>query len=177
MGGAAIVALYPVTAAQARPHTIKGSLSLIHDIGEIMAEQGSAAASVISDKLDGKLMFKGRVRDVERRTEGGFTKGLLKFEGQGEWVGKTAEMEFQNEFLSIAVDGKITGTTPDLLTLLDTNSGQSVPTDLVKYGLALDVVGLPSPDVWTTPEGLELVGPRFFGIDTDYVSIQDDRAI
>lgn len=171
MGGAAIVSLYPVTAGEARDYTIKGSLSLIHRIGQLMDEHGANAASAIAENLGGAVLFHGRVRDVERISDGGFTKGLVKLEGQGAFRDRHTEMRFQNEFLSIEEDGRSLATTPDLLTLIDANTGLPVPTDVVKYGLSVQVVGLPAPDIWKTQAGLELVGPRYFGLDTDYVPL------
>ena len=35
------------------------------------------------------------------------------------------------------------------------------------------VVGLKCYHMWRTPEGLELVGPRYFGIDTDYIPVEE----
>ena len=171
MGGAAIVSLYAATAGELRGCIIERSLSLIHHIGMLMEAHGPDAARAITGTLGGRILFHGRVRDVERTSDGGFTKGLLKLEGQGDFRTRTASMRFQNEFLSLEEAGQFLATTPDLLTLLDTNTGLPVTTDLVKYGLSLHVLGLPAPDVWKTPAGLDLVGPRYFGIDTDYVPL------
>ena len=35
------------------------------------------------------------------------------------------------------------------------------------------VVGLKCYHMWRTPAGLELVGPRYFGIDTDYIPVEE----
>jgi DUF917 family protein len=171
MGGAAIVGLYPMTAAQARVHAIPGTLTQIHRIGELMIEHGAASTAAIAEDQGGSILFQGRVRDVERVTEGGFTKGRLVLEGQDDFRNRTTGMRFQNEFLSIEEDGRMLATTPDLLTLMDVNTGLPVTTDVVKYGLSVYVLGLPSPTVWKTPEGLALVGPRYFGLGTDYVPL------
>lgn len=171
MGGSAIVGLYPMTAMQARAHAIPGTLSQIYRIGELMAEHGAASTAAIAEDQGGSILFQGRVRDVERVNEGGFTKGRLVLEGQGDFRNRTTVMRFQNEFLSISEDERMLATTPDLLTLMDVNTGQPIPTDVVKYGLSVHVLGLPSPAVWKTPEGLALVGPRYFGLETDYVPL------
>lgn len=171
MGGAAVVALYPMTAQEARAHAIGGTLSQIHRIGALMAEHGPASTAAIVEDQGGQILFEGRVRDVERITEGGFTKGRLILEGQGDFRNRSTEMIFQNEFLSIAEEGRFLATTPDLLTLMDVNTGNPVTTDVVKYGLLVHVLALPSPEVWRTKEGLDLVGPRYFKLNTDYVPL------
>ena len=57
---------------------------------------------------------------------------------------------------------------PDLITLLDANTGAPVTAEMVKYGLAINVLGLPCAPIWRTPAALDLVGPRYFGLDLDY---------
>ena len=93
-------------------------------------------------------------------------------EGIGECKGHSAFVEFQNENLSATIDGEILATVPDLICLVDTDTFVSVPTDALKYGKRVIVVGLPCFDMWRTSAGLELVGPRYFGIDTDYEPIE-----
>ena len=34
-------------------------------------------------------------------------------------------------------------------------------------------VGLPCFPLWRTKEGLELAGPRYFRIDTDYIPVEE----
>ena len=48
-----------------------------------------------------------------------------------------------------------------------------MPTDALKYGKRVLVVGLECFHLWRTQEGLDLVGPRYFGIDADYIPIEE----
>ena len=66
----------------------------------------------------------------------------------------------------------IVATTPDLIDLVDTETFTPVPTDALKYGKRVMVVGLECIPLWRTNTGLELVGPRYFGIDTDYIPLE-----
>ena len=51
-------------------------------IGELMHEHGANAARVPArGPGDGAVLFQGRVRDVARRNEGGFTRGTVTIEG------------------------------------------------------------------------------------------------
>ena len=82
-------------------------------------------------------------------------------------------MEFQNENLTATVDGEILATTPDLISLVDTETFLPVTTDALKYGKRVMVVGLKCFHLWRTEKGLELVGPRYFGVDTDYIPLEE----
>ncbi len=172
MGGSAMVGLYAVTAGQIRDLLIKGSLSKALRMGEIMAEHGADAAAELARTFGGKVLFQGRVRDVERRSDSGFTRGQVVLEGLGDFKDSEAVLSFQNEFLAARVGDKTLATTPDLITLLDANTGEPVTTDIVKYGLAVNVLGLPCDPIWHRPEALELVGPRYFGLDLDFSPLQ-----
>ena len=175
MGGSAMVGLYVVTAGQIRDLLIKGSLSKALRMGQIMAEHGAGAAGVLAQTFGGAILFQGRVRDVERRSDSGFTRGKVVVEGQGDFKNREAELSFQNEFLALREGSKTHATTPDLITLLDANTGEPVTTDIVKYGLAVNVLGLPCDKIWRSPAALDLVGPRYFGLDMDYVPFRADH--
>lgn len=168
MGGAAMVCLYPVTAGQCRDYLIRHSLTKAHRIGQIMAEHGANACKALIEEFEGTHLFQGRVRDVERVSEGGFARGSVKLEGLGDFMNREITLSFQNEFL-IAKEGDVVlATTPDLITLMDAFTGDAVTTELVKYGLPVNVLGLPCDPIWRSKEALEMVGPRYFKLDYDY---------
>jgi DUF917 family protein len=43
--------------------------------------------NAIVEKLDADVIFHGRIKDIERRTVGGFARGSARFEGVEEWKG------------------------------------------------------------------------------------------
>jgi DUF917 family protein len=168
MVGMAMVGLYPVTAGKCGDYLIKGSLTMAHEIGQIMEENGAEATASIAETFGGATLFRGRVRDVERISDGGFTKGKVRLEGQGDFRNREAVLQFQNEFLSAQEGDTVLATTPDQITLLDANTGEAVTTEMVKYGLSVNVLGLPCDPIWRSEEGLKLVGPDYFGLGVPY---------
>jgi DUF917 family protein len=46
----------------------------------------------------------------------------------------------------------------------------------MRYGFRVVVLGIPCNPKWRTPAGLEIVGPRYFGYDIDYVPIEEQVA-
>ena len=172
MGGSAMVALYPFLARQGRSCLIDGSLSLACAMGKILEDKKSTAAATLADRYGGRVLFSGRVRDVTRNSSDGFTKGTLALEGQQDYAGHKMSLSFQNEFLAAWMDGEIQATTPDLITLLDAHTGAPITTDIVKYGLSVHVLGLPCASIWRSEKALELVGPKYFGIDVDYTPLK-----
>ena len=168
MGGSAMCSLYPVTAKECKDYLIRGSLSLIHHIGNIIEKHSFNAYEILVKELNGKHLFQGRVRDVERRTEGGWNRGIVRLEGIDEFVNRDAKIDFQNEFL-VAMEGdKVLATTPDLICMFDANTGAPVTAETIKYGLAVNVLGLPCDPIWQSKEALDMIGPRYFKYDIDY---------
>jgi DUF917 family protein len=171
MGGSALLAFYPMSGAVAKQAIVRGTLTLCANLGLTLREARAAHAdpvSAIVDMLGAKVIFHGRVKDIDRRTVGGFARGTARFDGVEDWRGHTLKLDFQNEFLMAERDGEILVTTPELITLLEADSGNPVTADSLKYGLRLVALAFPCNPQWRTPEGIALVGPRYFGYDTDY---------
>ncbi len=119
----------------------------------------------------GKLLFRGKVVDVDRRTTEGFLRGIAQVEGLDEYRGHDFRVEFQNEFAIGLLDGEPAVMVPEIICLLDTVSGEAVGTETLRYGQRVTVVALPAPDIQKTEKGLQHVGPRAFGYDLDFQSV------
>jgi uncharacterized protein len=119
----------------------------------------------------GKRLFRGKVADVQRRATEGFLRGTAVVDGIDGDRGARFELAFQNEFAIGWRDGAVIVTTPDLICVLDSVSGEAIGTESLRYGQRVSVVALPAPAILRTPKGLDHVGPRAFGHDTGYVSV------
>ena len=108
---------------------------------------------------------------MERRTTAGFARGALTIDGLDANAGERMVIEFQNENLVARRDGVITCVVPDLICAVATDLGEPVTTELMRYGLRVTILGFPAPELWTSPEGLAVAGPRAFGYDVDYTPL------
>lgn len=126
----------------------------------------------ILEAEDGKLLYRGKVVDVERRTTEGFLRGRTRFDGVDDWRGASMkETNFQNEWIVAWLDGKPSAMSPDLICVLDSVSGEAIGSETLRYGQRVTVIALRSPAVFLTPKGLQHVGPRAFGYDLDFKSV------
>ncbi|NRQ39339.1 DUF917 domain-containing protein [Nonomuraea sp. NN258] len=158
---------------QLRDGLVPATLTLAENLGRAVREARAAHADPVAaaqSVLGGVRLFTGKIVDVERRTTGGFARGQALLESVQGGTGKL-ELSFQNEHLLARRDGEIVATTPDLICVLDTYSGEPVTTEAMRYGLRVTVVAAPCDPRWTTPGGLELAGPRYFGYDCDYLPL------
>ena len=183
MGGTLTIALFCMDVDTCKQYGVHGIVTRSEELGRAIrtAKDEAAAAGLTPEGFflkftGGHKLFKGKISDVLRETRGAFNFGRVVLEGIGEDRGSQAFVDFQNENLSCVVDGQIKATVPDLICLVDPDTFTPVPTDALKYGKRVLAVGLECFHLWRTQAGLDLVGPRYFGIDTDYIPVEERSA-
>ena len=171
MGGHAGLATAVMSGTFCRTSIIPNTLTLAKTIGKAVLEareQHQDPGNAVLGVTGGRRYLRGKVVDVERRATRGFARGRLVLDGSEGDIGRRIEIDFQNENLLIREDGEATVTVPDLITLVTTDEGEPITTELIRYGYRADVLVIPCPDLLKTPEALDVVGPRAFGYDVDY---------
>ncbi len=172
LGGSAMVADEPISVRRLRETCIPSTLTYAHRIGDavLLAQaEGSDPVRAVCDVADGEVLFAGKIVDVDRRFERGYNFGRLTLEGLGQYSSSSATINLQNEFLICRVDGEIRAIVPDLITLVDSERGTPITTEVLRYGLRVTVVGIPAPPQLTTEQAMQFVGPHAFGYDLPYV--------
>src|SRR5579884_2940898 len=176
MGCSAMIALYPMTGKQVKEAAVHGTISTIERIGRTIREAHARHVDPIEAvraATDGIVFWRGKVADIARRTETGFARGDAAIAGTDEYEGRTLRIDFQNEFLMARTDDEVLVTTPDLITILDAETGKPITTESLRYGFRVAVLALPCDPRWRTAAGLKLVGPAYFGYDVEYVPIEE----
>lgn len=172
MGGAALLAAYPMSGAIAKKSMVRGTLSLCARVGETLRAAHANHTDLVAalcDLLGARQIFHGRVGDIERRTVGGFARGCARLAGQGDDKARVMHLDFQNEFLIAEQDGQVIVTTHDLITAVDAETGTPVTADSLRFGQHLAILAWPCDSIWRSADGIALVGPRYFKYDCDYV--------
>ncbi len=83
-------------------------------------------------------------------------------------------IESEHTVHAVAVrDGEIVASTPDLIIVLDAETGEPITTENLRYGFRVVVLGLPCDARWRSEAGLKLVGPGYFGYDVPYVPVEE----
>lgn len=164
MGCSVMIAGFSMTGALGRESLVRDTLSLCLTIGRTIEQARidkiDPVAGVVRI-LGGREWFAGKVVDVERATTTGFARGRARIEASD----TSLELSFQNEHLVARRDGEVITTTPDLIMVVDHDSGEPITTEGLRYGQRVRVITAPSDPRWHTPDGLALVGPSYFGYD------------
>ena len=176
MGATCVIALYSATVKELKKAAIQGAITLAEAIGVTVRQarlQEGNPVDALRKAVGGFLVFRGKITDIDRRVDAGFAKGSAKMVGSGDFSRKKLLLKFQNEHLVVQVDGEFAATTPDLIAVVDSETGAPITTEALRYGMRVAVIAFPCAPQWREPAALALVHPRYFGYDVDYVPVEE----
>ncbi|KAH0321682.1 DUF917-domain-containing protein, partial [Aureobasidium melanogenum] len=181
----------PVTGAETKRWAVEHTISLAWRIGRAVAaarqsKRIDTVAESIIDEVGGseaaKVIFKGKIVGVDRTLRNGHVYGEVIIEAAEVASSPTTsafegriKIPFKNENIAafkVKDDGieEVLAVVPDLISVIDAQSGEAIGTPEYRYGLLVTVIGITASDKWTsTPRGIEIGGPAAFGLtDIDY---------
>lgn len=164
----------PVNVKTASRVAVVGSVSRAIGLGESVEKaraKGLETAKVVAEKLSGYTIFKGRIKSHDLREEKGFLTGNVLVEGIGDHRGRSLKIWVKNENIIAWINNQPIVLPPDLIVLIG-EDGYGVVNSEIAIERKVVVVAAPAPEVWRTPKGLEVLGPRHFGFDLDYVPVE-----
>ena len=180
MGLRVFIACFPGTGRQVKEAAIGGTLSIALGIGRAIA-RGRREGSPVGSLLDylsttehfrhARLIFDGKIVDLERNTSEGFSVGTCNLESL-DGGSSRASVVFQNENLVVRVDGRMRAIVPDLICIIDRETAEPIPTQALKYGQRVAVIGLSAPAKMRTPAALDCFGPKAFRLPEPFVPIE-----
>jgi len=176
MGCSAMIALFSMSGKQVKEACVLRTITKVEQIGQTIREahrQHQDPIEAVRAVTGGFVVWQGKIADVARRTETGFARGDASIAGLGVYEGKSLRISFQNEFLIARTDDETIVSTPDLITILDAETGEPITTETLRYGFRVVVLGIPCDPRWRSPQGLALVGPAYFGYDAEYVPVEE----
>ncbi len=171
MGCRSMLALPVMTGAQVKRTAVPRTLSLAKRVGDAVCEaraKKQPTAEAVLGVTGGHRIFTGKLIDVQRRTVSGFARGELLAEGFDQDSPYKLRIAFQNENLvAWRLDRQgnkmVLACVPDLICILDSETGEPITTEQLRYGLRVTVLAIPCSDKLRTPQALAVVGPSAFG--------------
>jgi DUF917 family protein len=172
-GSMAATCKAPRTGAEVKTWGVANTMSHAIRIGATVRTARAEHADPIDavcGVVGGRRLFGGKIVDVERRTTGGFLRGMALIDGLDEHRGGQMRLDFQNEWLVAWLDDVPVATVPHLICLLDAVSGEAIGTETVRYGQRAVVIAMAATELFSSEAGLRFVGPRAMGYDLDPVN-------
>jgi uncharacterized protein len=180
MGLSVMISCYPLTGKQVKDYGVTGTIRIALGIGRALVEGRKRGEPVqaMQEFLRSTqyynhciVLFDGKVTDLRRETTRGFSIGHCHIEA----IDGSEDMmhiEFQNENLVARVNGKTVAIVPDLISVVDRETGQTITTEGLAYGQRVKVIGTSAAPVMRTPESLAVFGPHAFGIEEEFLRIE-----
>ncbi|KAH3989362.1 hypothetical protein HBI56_096520 [Parastagonospora nodorum] len=187
MGSSVGAADAPVTGAETRRWAVEHTISLSWRIGREVARVRKEnridnVAECIIDAVGGtkagRVLFKGKIVGVERKLYMGHVYGEVIIEGTEAAYAGRIKIPFKNENIAAiripesgdSETGKeknedVLAIVPDLIAVIDAQNGEAVGTPEYRYGLLVQVLAFTASERWTSPRGIEIGGPKSFGLD------------
>ncbi len=157
------------------PGTLTQSLRLGEAIRE-ERERGGDPVQAAASALDGWTLFTGRVTEKDWESREGYMFGTTRIEGSGDWAGRTMRIWFKNENLVAWLDDAPLVTGPDLIMVLNEQTGEPYTNANLSEGQQVGVIGSRAPEQYRTEAGLRMLGPAHFGFDIPYRPIESVMA-
>ncbi len=180
LGGIAHMVEYPLSGAQAKANAISGSVSTAIAIGAAIRKartkgDDSFEALYTALRQSGLYsqcgsLFEGKIADLERETRDGFSIGRVSIDAFG--GADRMEIEFQNENLIARKNGNILAMVPDIITIMDRETADTITTERLKYGQRVKIVAAAAPAMLRDAKALSFVGPDAFGFATDFIPVE-----
>ena len=191
MGGSAAMCDYPMRGHNLKRSALPATLTQAMNIGAAIREandNNQSGTQAVLDIVGGHSLISGKIVDIQRETDGGFATGgvvierLAQFEDTGV---DSVFVQFQNELL-LAHKGRsradmsqenLLASTPDLISILDHETGKPITTEQLRYGQRIDLIAYPCDPKWRSEKGIQVAGPGYFGYSVDYQPIEQLKAV
>lgn len=173
MGCTACMTTAPMSGAFIRKHGVVHTTSQAWTLGDAVLKARAAKADPVAAILDqsgGALLMRGKVTDIARRLAGGFVRGRLMIAGLDADAGREIAIDIQNEYLVATEGEKRLVMVPDLICIVDDETGRPIGTEELRYGLRVAVLAMPCTPLLRNDAALRVMGPRAFGYNFDYVA-------
>jgi len=178
-GGGFTVAANAVSGKVLKANLIPGFLSKAIRLGRAAREAVEAGRDPVQAVVaagEGFLLFYGTVAKSDTRGEQGFGWTDAYVDGTGAFSGSQYKIFNKNENMVAWRDGKLDAAAPDLICPIDPKTGWAIrPGSVIgsfTVGQQIAIVGFANHPMWRTAKGIEMMGPRHFGFNEDYVPIE-----
>ena len=177
MGLSVMSAIYVMNGKQCKASSVPDTIEIARYIGEsIRTPSDKGPIASLLDCLRSTphyskcgILATGKIIDLNREITGGFIIGKVRIESE---QGKITDLEFQNEHLKAESEGLLLASVPDIISVVDSETAEPIPTEALRFGQRVTVIGASAPVQQRSSQALENCGPKPFGISDEYIEIE-----
>lgn len=151
---------------------IKGTLTECLRVGRMIRharERGGDPLAEIAGNLDCWLVCRGTVVKKDWEDRLGYFWGTHTILGEGDNTGDTFKVWFKNENHVCWKNEEVYVTSPDSIIIVDSITGEPITNTDVAEGRKVAVIVRKAREIFRTEKALEVLGPKAFGFDIEYI--------
>ncbi len=137
---------YPMSGRQLKravvPNTISGALKIGQALLRARRRREDPVSSA-AQAMGGKIYFYGVIASMSEKEREGFYLTVAELTGSRAWSRRTAEITIMNEAMLLSRDGKTSVIFPDLICMLDPETGRGLMSVDLHPGMEIAVLGVP----------------------------------
>ncbi|NLC26885.1 MAG: DUF917 domain-containing protein [Fastidiosipila sp.] len=163
------------SAPDMKKSVIRNTLTECYNVGKALREArelGEDPALAAINVVGGWVVHKGKLTKKESKNERGYYWGIHTLEGVDEFDGQEFKIWFKNENHVSWLNGEAFVTSPDMIQVIDTKTGQPYTNNKIELGMELTVIAMPAREIFRSERGMDILGPRAFGFDIDYKTVE-----
>mgnify|MGYP001138008892 CR=1 FL=1 len=172
----AMMAVYAYPAPEMKNLLVRGTLTKCFRVGQAIRaarENGLDPVDAILAETGGWRLFEGTVEKKDWEDLDGYMYGTISIKGSGKHAGQKLEVWFKNENHVTWLDGKPWVCSPDLISIVNRDSGEGRTNTMIDKGEEVAVLGMKGLACFRSEWALEhAFGPKYFGFDIEYSPIE-----
>lgn len=158
---------------------IPDTITLAEKIGRVLRIAQQEKRDPVVEMLKvarGFFLFEGIIaKDTEWKDERGYTVGQFEIDGKERFVNHRYRIWFKNENIISWMDGRPDVSAPDLICVVERETGNPITNPYLTQGMNVAVIGFKSPSEWRKSKALEIFTPKSFGYDIPYHPIESSH--
>ena len=157
------------TAGVLKNAVILGAMDFLQEVGHAWMEAKAKGEDPIQACVKaggGRIAYYGTVEGQPYETVNGYTVGHTYITTD---EGDQLRLWYRNENIVMWKNDTVDVTAPDLICILDAETGMPIGNPMLTKGQRVAVLLFPCDPMWKTERGLELLSPRAFGFEMDPV--------
>lgn len=163
--GLVACALLAIPGDHAARMLVPGTITECLDLGRairLAREGGRDPVQAAAETVQGWILFRGTITKREWK-DTGYMEGFHEIMGEGEHEDHRLRIWFKNENHLSWLDGKPYVSSPDLMEVVDGESGEPLVNTYLEEGMRVAVVGRRRREAFDSEKGLATLGPQHFG--------------
>jgi DUF917 family protein len=163
-----------VRAGKMKELVVPGTITLAYRVGAAIRgarQSNQDPVKAAAAALEGWVLFTGTITRIDWESRDGYMFGTTFIAGSRNFEGHTFKIWLQNENHITWLDDVPHVTSPDLIMVVDRETGEPYVNTVLTKGLQVAVLGAKN-ERYRNEEGLAALGPGHFGFDLPYRSVE-----